>query len=170
MSAVRCAVALAAVALGTAAACGAAVDDAEDDDAPGETVQVGPVAATEVVVGDCLDGIVIGAAERREITSARVVPCQGGHDFEVYATFGIDAAALDLDDSTTYPGRTRVVRAADEGCTRRIAELAEDAGTDTDGYGVLAMWPSETSWEAGDRQVACAVFSRDGGPFEQRQL
>lgn len=166
MTAARCAVALAAVVLGVATACGDDDDGTAGAAAPEDTVQVGPVAATEVVVGDCLDGIVIGAAERREITSARVVPCEGGHDFEVYATFGMDAAELGVDDPMEYPGRARVVRAADEGCTHHITELLDDPQT----YGLLAMWPSETSWATGDRQVACAVFSRDGGPFEQRQL
>jgi hypothetical protein len=141
--------------------------EAAEPESPPSTVREGPVAATAVVVGDCLTGIVIGAAERAEIDAARVVSCDREHAFEVYATFALDGAELDPgDDADDYPGRARVVRAADEGCTERIAELVEDPDT----FGLIALWPSPRSWAEGDRDVACAIFSPDGSPFDRRQL
>lgn len=139
-----------------------------DDGAP-VTVQAGNVAAVAVATGDCLDGIVIGAAERREIDSARVVPCEGVHAFEVFSTFDLGRPELGLDDDealSAYPGRAPVVSAADEGCTERIESLVEDA----EAFGLIALWPSEDSWATGDRAVACAVFSPDGASFDGRQL
>ena len=147
-------------------ACGHGGEAAEEA-APPSTVHEGPVAATEVVVGDCLTGIVVGAAERAEVTSARVVSCDGEHALEVYATFTLDAAELDPDDDPhDYPGRARVVRAADEGCAERIEELVEEP----EAYGLIALWPSQASWSAGDRDVACAIFAPDGASFDRRQL
>lgn len=124
------------------------------------------MAATAVAVGDCLNGIVIGAAERAEITSAQVVSCDRAHGLEVYATFELSAADFELADPAEYPGPVRVVREADQRCTDRIEELVEDP----DAYGLIALWPSQESWDAGDRAVACAVFAPDGAAFETRQL
>lgn len=164
----RGACALAAAALAALPGCSDRVPLGTGDDAP-VTVQEGTVAAVAVATGDCLNGIVIGVAERREIDSARVVPCEGEHALEVYATFdlGRDALGLDEDDDLTpYPGRARVVGAADEGCTDRIEALVEEPEV----FGLIALWPSEDSWVTGDRAVACAVFSPDGTSFDRRQL
>jgi len=155
-----------AVALVALASCG---DDGDGGDADGsapQTVQEGPVAATAVVVGDCLNGIVIGGAQRSEIASARVVSCDGDHALEVYATFDLDPVELEVDVPGAYPGPARVVRAADEGCAERIEELVEEP----DVFGLIALWPSPASWATGDRAVACAVFDPAGAAFDERQL
>lgn len=163
--------ALGALALGAAAlvaACDgedAGSADARAGTAP-STVREGPVAATAVAVGDCLNGVVIGAAERATITSAHVVSCDRAHGLEVYATFELRPADFDLTDPAEYPGPARVVRAADERCAERIEDLVEDP----DAFGLIALWPSLESWAAGDRDVACAVFAPDGATFESRQL
>lgn len=162
--------ALCALALGAGVLVGACDGDeggAGPDDGLGPaSVQEGPVAATAFVVGDCLNGIVLGAAERAEITSAEVVSCDRPHGLEIYATLELGPGDFDLADPAEYPGPVRVVRAADERCAERIEDLAEDP----DLFGLIALWPSQTSWATGDREVACAVFSPDGAPFESRQL
>lgn len=157
--------ALAVVALLASAGCG---DDGGStaEAGPPSTVPAGPVAAVAVVPGDCLDGVVLGVAERREIESTEVVSCEREHGFEVFAAFELGTDDLEVDDLVAYPGPARVVRAAEEGCTARIEELA----VEPDAFGVVALWPSAESWVTGDRTVACAVFSPDGVPFEGRQL
>lgn len=161
--------ALVVLALGSIALLAACAGDDDagtaDDPAP-SAVQEGPVAATEVVVGDCLNGVVLGAAERSEITSAEVISCDRPHGLEVYATFDLQPADFDLTDPAEYPGPARVVQAADQRCAGRIEELVENP----DVFGLIALWPSPTSWAAGDREVACAVFAPDGAPYESRQL
>lgn len=129
-------------------------------------MQEGPVAATAFVVGDCLNGVVLGAAERTEITSAEVVSCDRPHGLEVYASFELQPDDFDLRDPAEYPGPARVVQAADRRCADRIQELVDDP----DDFGLIALWPSLTSWATGDRQVACAVFAPDGARFESPQL
>ena len=164
--------ALGALALAAAllTACARDEDEAGTPDGPASpapsTVQEGPVAATAVAVGDCLNGIVIGAAERATISSADVVSCDRAHGLEVYATFELRPADFELPDPAQYPGPERVVRAADERCAERIEKLVEDP----DVFGLIALWPSEESWAAGDRSVACAVFAPDGSTFESRQI
>lgn len=159
-------VALSAASLGLFVACGDDDTVADEADAPPSTVAEGPVAATAVATGDCLNGIVIGAAERAEIESAEVVSCDRPHSLEVYATFPLRPADFELTDPSEYPGRAPVVRAADDGCIDRIEELVGER----DAYGLIALWPSATSWTSGDRTVACAVFSRNGATFDSRQL
>jgi hypothetical protein len=130
------------------------------------TVQEGPVAATAVAVGDCLNGIVIGAAERVQITSAEVVSCDRAHGLEVYATFELQPQDFDLTDPSEYPGPARVVRAADERCATQIEEVVDEPEV----FGLIALWPSQASWAEGDRDVACAVFAADGTVFDSRQI
>jgi len=161
----RGALALAAVLLATGG-CGDGDGGSDGASAPPSTVEEGPVAATAVVTGDCLNGIVIGSAQRAEIESARVVSCDRDHALEVYATFDLDPSDFDLDAPDEYPGPARVVDAADEGCAERIEELVPDPEV----FGLIAMWPSAASWSAGDRAVACAVFDPAGVPFERRRL
>lgn len=164
-------VALGAAALGAASllgACGADDDGAtgDPDSSAPSTVQEGPVAATAVAVGDCLNGIVIGAAERATISSAEVVSCDRAHGLEVYATFTLQPDDFELTDPAEYPGPARIVRAADQRCADRIEDLVDDPSA----FGLIALWPSQESWAAGDRAVACAVFSPDGSVFEARQI
>ena len=161
---------VAALAVGAVCTLGACGGDDQGAALPVEgttaAVQEGPVAATELVAGDCLNGVVLGAAERAEISSAEVVSCDRPHALEVFATFELQAADFGLDDPAGYPGPVRVVRAADERCAARIGQLVEDPVA----FGLIALWPSQTSWATGDRQVACAVFAPDGARFESRQL
>lgn len=163
-------VALGALALAAVLLVACDGDDAATADGPASparsTVQEGPVAATAVAEGDCLNGIVIGAAERATISSADVVACDRPHGLEVYATFELGPADFGMTDPAGYPGPARVVGVADERCAERIEELVEDP----DVFGLIALWPSQESWAAGDRSVACAVFAPDGSVFESRQI
>lgn len=124
------------------------------------------VAATDLVTGDCVSGVVIGAAERRTIESARVVDCESVHELEVFAAFDLTSVFADEPDAgADYPGEQKVVMAADEGCASRLAELGV-----ADGLGVIAIWPTNQSWGQADRTVTCAAFSEDGQPFQGRRL
>lgn len=117
----------------------------------------GPVAATELVAGDCVTGLVIGASERAQIESASVVGCDQAHELEVFATFDLSPADFDAVDGA-YPGQQRVVTAADTGCSTRSKELGEIS----EEIGVIAVWPTPQSWTTGDRVVACAAFAISG--------
>lgn len=141
-------------------------DDADEAGDPetspmSSRVRATDVAADELVTGDCISGLVIGAAERTQIDSVRVVDCSSVHEVEVFATF--ELAADDFEDAPVdaYPGEQRIVREADQGCAARLEELGAD-----EAFGLIALWPSDTSWSQGDRGVTCAAFPRDGEPFD----
>ena len=129
-------------------------------------VTSGPVAAVDLVTGDCLSGLVIGVAERVRIDSARVVSCETAHELEVFATFTLTATDFPNTPAGDYPGEERVVDAADVGCSTRL----EGLGLDNSSYGLIALWPTNQSWAQGDRAVGCAAYSNDGQQFEGRQL
>lgn len=151
---------------GVATACGDGGEGGTATDEPATPVAEGPVAATALVPGDCLNGIVLGASERAEIESAQVVSCDRAHGLEVFATFELATDDFEGADPGAYPGPARVVAAADAGCAEQIEQLVDDP----DRFGLIALWPSQDSWATGDRAVACAVFAPDGTPFEGRQL
>ena len=129
-------------------------------------VTSGPVAAVDLVTGDCLSGLVIGVAERVRIDSARVVSCDVAHQLEVFATFTLAASDFASTPAGDYPGEERVVAAADAGCSDRLEQL----GVGDSAYGLIALWPTNDSWAQGDRTVGCAAYSNDGQQFEGRQL
>jgi hypothetical protein len=145
------------------AACSAGDDDAVSTTSPPATsaVATGTVAVTELVAGDCVSGVVIGEAERIRVESVDIVRCDRTHELEVFATFELSADDFDTEEAG-YPGEERVVSAADQGCTTRLEELGEIADT----VGLIAVWPTLDSWRAGDRSVACAVYSTTGTPFQ----
>lgn len=148
-------------------------DDGNDTNDAAGTVTSGrmtasDVAAAELVTGDCVSGLVIGAAERRTIDSAHVVDCESVHELEVFATFDLSSEDFEISADSepgVYPGEQRVVMAADEGCASRLEALGVEQGV-----GVIAIWPTDQSWTQGDRGVVCAAYSSDGRPFEERHL
>ena len=148
-------------------ACG----NGSDDDAgtaavvASPVIEAGPVAAVELVVGDCLGQVAVGARERSRIASAPVVSCERSHSLEVFAEFALDPAAFVTDPPGAYPGQERVVDAADQGCVGLLERLADESA-----FGLMALWPTPDSWAEGDRTVACAAFRADGTPFESRHL
>lgn len=158
------------VGVAAVAVIGACADGAgrSEDTASTETstrITTVEVAAAELVRGDCVSGLVIGKEERTLIDSVRVVDCGSRHDLEVFATFELTAEDFDTDDAGVYPGEQGVVRAADHGCRAKMEQLGVE-----DQFGLIAIWPTDTSWMQGDRAVKCAAFSRDGRPFDGRVL
>lgn len=151
---------------GAASGCRSGDDSTAGTTSTAVTAVRGEVALVALTTGDCLDGVTIGSDEETELTSAEMVPCRGPHDLEVFASFELTARLLDVDDLTAFPGRPSVTDAATEGCL----DLMEDAVGDTDTYGTIAIWPTDRSWSAGDRMVACAAFLGDGGTFDRPTL
>lgn len=160
---------VATTALVGAVALAACSDDGADRSSSGPSapnVSAGQVATTELVTGDCITGIVIGLNQRIELESTSVVDCDSRHDLEVFSTFEITNEMVRVDDFAVYPGRGRVISAAEIGCNDALAAT----GVDTELLGALAFWPSAASWAAGDRMVACAIYLENGRQFDGRQL
>lgn len=122
----------------------------------------GPVAATELVTGDCLTGFAIGGSERLRIDSAEVVSCAAPHQLEVFSVFSLAGQSFPNTEEGVYPGLQRIVDAADQGCVERLEEIGGEAS----GYGLVVVWPTDRSWATGDRDVVCAAYSADGQRFD----
>lgn len=157
----------AAVVLASLVACdsGDAGTAAATSTALATVVAAGPVAATEVVVGDCLGQVAVGVRERTMIESVPLVSCEQPHQLEVFAAFDLDPTELETDPPGAYPGRERVVDAADQGCATELETHAEP-----EDFGLISLWPTEESWVQGDRAVACAAFLPDGSAFAGPRL
>lgn len=150
-----------------------ACDDSSSDDAGASTsstappVTAGPVAASALVPGDCVTGLVLGIEQRIEIDSASVVRCDQPHDVEVFAVFDLQPADLDLAAGDgSYPGRRRIIEAAEDGCDSQLERLGDVA----ESVGLISVWPTAESWTQGDRAVACAAYSITGSPIEDEIL
>lgn len=160
---------VAAIAVGALAIAACSDDEPTDTSLATEIstpiVTAGSVAATELVTGDCLAGFAIGVSQRLRIDSADVVSCSMPHQLEVFAVFSVDGEEFANTEPGAYPGLQRIVDAADQGCARRLEDLGGGSG-----YGLVAVWPTDRSWAAGDRSVVCAAYSADGQRFDQPTL
>ena len=141
------------------------LDGADRTSTPAPVLEVGPVAATDLVVGDCLGQVAVGVRERSRIDAVPVVSCDRDHALEIFASFVLDPADFSMDPPGAYPGQERIVDAADQGCTAELEDVADESA-----FGLIAIWPTQDSWLTGDRTVACAAFPSDGAPFEGPEL
>ena len=102
-------------------------------------------------VGACFDGEEVrsGRISTRDVTD-EMVDCSGQHDNEVYHVLSLDR--------DSFPGSEAVMGSADEACLATFtAFVGRDYASSALDLGWLA--PTKESWEAGDRQVACFVYS-----------
>lgn len=101
-------------------------------------------------VGDCFDDDGSGAGGA--LTDVPVVDCDQPHDNEVFHTFEVEAQE--------FPGEDALVTRAEEECIPAFAEYvgAEHATTDLE---VFPITPTEDGWDAGDREVMCALYDLD---------
>ncbi|MCR2814183.1 septum formation family protein [Microbacterium sp. zg.Y1090] len=121
-------------------------DESSQPDESGEAVDVFSIS-----LGDCLNTSAL--SDTTQVDSVPVVPCSEPHEDEVYYTF----------DSTDpeYPGEDALVSEAGETC---IAEFADFVGIayEESALDYWPMYPSEQSWEQGDREILCMVYDPSG--------
>lgn len=101
-------------------------------------------------VGDCFDD---PDGEDRTVGSVPDIDCDQLHDNEVFATFELVGA--------TWPGTDQVAEDAEDGCLERFEGFVGTTYLESE-LSASAFWPSEDSWEAGDREVICFVYDPDG--------
>lgn len=160
---VRALVAVTAVAVVGAVGCGGGDDASGDSDpvtlGPGvgsvagsdDSSEGGVRAATDLLPGDCFDGLAVDEGRRARVALVEVVPCSAPHDLEVFHAFTYG-------DDEAWPGEDEMVRLAEVGCGEAFAtQLGERAALEQ-----LAVWPTEASWAEGDRVVVCAAYAADG--------
>ena len=131
-----------------------ALDDG-DDDAEAEnttTTAAGePVAVNRIDVGTCFnDAADEGALDYTELA---VVGCDEPHDNEVYHLF-------DAPGDGAYPGNEEIATVTQQGCLEAFEPYVGKPYTESSLL-ILPIPPTEVSWDAGDREVVCAVYDAD---------
>jgi hypothetical protein len=94
--------------------------------------------------GDCFDAP--GGLEGDTYDVDRV-PCEGGHDGEVFAVVTLPGGA--------FPGDTRITDLADEKCYALQDQYAMDTWAMPADVDVYYLMPSRDSWRYGDRAITC---------------
>ena len=124
-----------------ATGCGRAAEAVRDS---GGTIQIaGHISVEELEVGDCFNYLDEGKAGRNRMG----VPCAEPHRFELYYQFNLDG---DEFSNETITNRSH------QGC---LAEFEDFVGVsfEQSSLDISALFPSEDTWDKGDREVLCSV-------------
>lgn len=135
------ALAIAALAVPTLAACSAA-----------------DLLVQSFEVGQCVDFDVAPGDEETEVGDLPIIDCNEPHDGEVYYVMDLDGGDYPSDVSTQ----------ADNAC---LAEFAPYVGVDyfESELFYTSVYPSNSTWTLGDRQIACIVVPASGQLSESVQ-
>lgn len=93
----------------------------------------------------------------RQLEQVDVVACEEPHDNEVFATVTHPAP-----EGEAFPGREAVVAYAEQTCPQPFAEYVGST-YDQSRFTLFPIVPSADTWEAGDRQVICALYDHQAG-------
>ncbi|GAB2611787.1 septum formation family protein [Pseudactinotalea suaedae] len=118
------------------------------DEPTGDVVEI---ADTEVVPGDCILSIEYNANNMWE-----KVDCSTPHEFEVVAESTSDAAE--------FPGEDVLTAESEAFCTDAVTPFF-DMVADSESVNFNYMWPTDRTWEAGDRKYSCLMVAIDGAMF-----
>ncbi|HUP17153.1 MAG TPA: septum formation family protein [Acidimicrobiia bacterium] len=99
-------------------------------------------------VGTCFDD-----TNETEVSSVPEVDCSEPHDNEVFAVF-------DYTESDIFPGSTAMNDAAQELCVGEF-EAYVGLSYEESALEVLAITPTQGSWDSGDREILCALYNLD---------
>jgi hypothetical protein len=101
-------------------------------------------------VGDCFDD----PPSLGSVTSVDVIDCAEPHDNEVYFVGPYPGTG-------EFPGDEAIRDAAVDACLESFEDFV-GIPYEVSRFDVFALWPSEESWEATDRDIVCAVYDVDG--------
>ncbi|MFV0524418.1 MAG: septum formation family protein [Acidimicrobiales bacterium] len=102
------------------------------------------IRPTEIEVGDCLRGFMVG----QDVSSVARVACQRPHEQEAYHQF-------DLPDGE-FPGAESINSSSSAECTDAFEEFV-GVPNEASRYGIFTLTPTQGSWSAGDRTVICLL-------------
>lgn len=110
----------------------------------------------ELQAGDCFDKVDDPTAADRAVW---LIDCEDPHSHEVF-----DVVTYDADDAgggMPYPGVATVQDWAEQACYERFEAFVGTRWTLSE-LEIEVWWPSEDSWDRGDRTVICTVLSATG--------
>lgn len=115
--------------------------DRADD---GSLTEAGPLAVTALREGDC---VLVDPAQVT-LQGMAAVPCDDGHDAQVFATGVLPEGE--------WPGEDSVSATVDDRCREQLSGVADAAS-----YDVLVLLPIAQDWAQG-RGYACLLSRTDG--------
>lgn len=130
-------------------------DDSTTDDSVGTGPAAGdelPISVFELELGTCFDDPAFAADEASSIGETTAVQCFDPHDAEVYAIVAFPETAAE-----DYPGEEDVQDYAEGECFDRFEDFVGIPYADSR-LDIATIWPTEPSWEEGDREATCVVF------------
>jgi len=118
-------------------------------DASGKVTAAASANSDSLRVGDCIASM---SNLGTEVAKLPVLPCSEPHEAEIYAEKSLaDAKAAPSEDD------------AKQFC---VPEFETFIGRPYDAESTLQityMYPSQASWEHGDRKIQCIVYDKNGG-------
>lgn len=98
-------------------------------------------------VGDCFND----PDDFNQVSDVEIVDCDESHDTEVFATYEIPGS--------TFPGVAALGDNAEDNC---IARFKPYVGADymDSSLNVSYFYPTDASWEQGDREIICVLYDR----------
>jgi len=103
--------------------------------------------------GDCVD-FGLGDDEIQELASKS---CEGLHDAEVYS-LPIHPAV----PTAPFPGEDSILEVGETMCGEELSEFAGSSIEASDDLTFFLLWPTEESWDFGDREYVCFVWTASG--------
>lgn len=100
-------------------------------------------------VGDCLND----ADAADTVSEVPVVPCAEPHDSEIYASVILGG--------DTFPGTDAVLAEGDDQCGTEFDAFIGIPYVESI-YDFSYYFPTESSWERGDREILCVIFDPAG--------
>lgn len=102
-------------------------------------------------VGECVDALV---PDGEEVTDLPVIDCAQEHLGEVVGT-------IDVAEAETWPGQAAHEEQAATDCdpafTAYVGRSYQESRLE-----MSYLYPTESSWASGDRQIVCIVFEPEG--------
>ena len=111
-------------------------------DNPGDTDSPREIGSADFSVGNCLESV------DGDGTSFTHLPCADPHAAEVIYTYEPSGGA--------YPGEDAIVEEANDTCLEEVS-LTVPVGVDTSNLTYDFWYPEASSWDDGDRTVACVL-------------
>jgi hypothetical protein len=109
----------------------------------------GSVRATDVRVGDCIETT---PAEGANVKRMPKVSCDKPHQGEVYALLPVSG--------DTFPGQATLRGQYEKKCMTALDAYSPKAAADS-AYQVFILYPTQQTWDQGDRRVACLTITED---------
>ena len=122
--------------------------------AVGDALGDGETGVFTLSVGNCLDD----SSETGDVSAVPVVDCDSPHDSEIYASV--------LMDGPEYPGEEATIAAADEACGVEFERFVGIPFSESI-YSYATLYPTESSWDGGDREILCRIALVRDGSVEQ---